>query len=62
MFFHMMAAFDEFQRELIIENTRAGLAAARRRGRKGGRPTCMTKNKIRIVEAMLKDPENYMGV
>ena len=28
LFFHMTAAFDEFQRELIVENTRAGLAAA----------------------------------
>lgn len=35
LFFHITAAFDEFQRELIVENTKAGLAAARRRGRKG---------------------------
>lgn len=34
----MTAAFDEFQRELIVENTRAGLKAANRRGRRGGRP------------------------
>jgi DNA invertase Pin-like site-specific DNA recombinase len=32
LFFHMTAAFDEFQRELIVENTRANLAAARKRG------------------------------
>ena len=32
LFFHITAAFDEFQRELIVENTRAGLAAARKRG------------------------------
>ena len=38
LFFHMTAAFDEFQRELIVENTRAGLAAANKRGRRGGRP------------------------
>ncbi len=37
LFFHMTAAFDEFQRELIVENTRAGLAAANKRGRRGGR-------------------------
>ena len=36
LFFHMTAAFDEFQRELIVENTRAGLAAAHKRGRRGG--------------------------
>ncbi len=57
LFFHMTAAFDEFQRELIVENTRAGLAAARKRGRKGGRPPSMTKDKIRTAEAMIKDTE-----
>ena len=59
LFFHMTAAFDEFQRELIVENTRAGLAAAQKRGRRGGRPPVMDENKIRNVEAMLKDTENY---
>lgn len=59
LFFHMTAAFDEFQRELIIENTRAGLAAARKRGRRGGRPPSMTEDKIRTAESMIKDTENY---
>ena len=59
LFFHMTAAFDEFQRELIVENTRAGLQAARKRGRIGGRPSAMTKDKNRTAEAMLKDTENY---
>jgi DNA invertase Pin-like site-specific DNA recombinase len=59
LFFHMMAAFDEFQREMIVENTRAGIASARHHGRKGGRPTVMTGNKIRAIEAMLKDKANY---
>ena len=59
LFFHMTAAFDEFQRELMVENTRAGLAAAHNRGRRGGRPPVMDENKIRNVEAMLKDTENY---
>jgi DNA invertase Pin-like site-specific DNA recombinase len=35
--FHIMAAIDEFQRELIVEGTNEGLAAARARGRVGGR-------------------------
>ena len=43
LFFHMTAAFDEFQRELIVENTRAGLAAANKRGRRGGRPRAMNE-------------------
>jgi DNA invertase Pin-like site-specific DNA recombinase len=59
LFFHITAAFDEFQRELIVENTKAGLAAARKRGRKGGRPPAMDKEKIRLAETMLKDAANY---
>ncbi len=59
LFFHMTAAFDEFQRELIVENTRAGLVAARKRGRRGGRPPSMTEDKIRTAESMIKDTENY---
>ena len=39
LFFHMTAAFDEFQRELIVENTKAGLESARKRGRKARRKT-----------------------
>ena len=52
-------SFDEFQRELIVENTRAGLAAARKRGRRGGRPPVLDKEGIRVAEAMLKDTMNY---
>lgn len=58
-YFHITAAFDEFQRELIVENTRAGLAAAHKRGRKGGRPPSMTEDKIRNAESMIKDSANY---
>ena len=36
-FFHVMAAMAEMERELIIERTKAGLTAARARGKKGGR-------------------------
>lgn len=36
--FNMLAALAEFEREMIIERTHAGLSAARARGRKGGRP------------------------
>lgn len=38
LFFHIMAGFAEMEREQIVERTRAGLAAARARGRIGGRP------------------------
>ncbi len=59
LFFHMTAAFDEFQRELIVENTRAGLAAANKRGRRGGRPKVMNEQMMKQAEALLKDTENY---
>ena len=41
--FHIFAAIAEFEREIIRERTNAGLAAARARGRKGGRPNGLTK-------------------
>ncbi len=50
---------DEFQRELIVENTKAGLIAANQRGRRGGRPKGMNEQSMRNAEAMLKDTENY---
>ena len=49
LLFHMTAAFDEFQRELIAENTRASLAAAAKRGRRGGRPKTMTDTSTAVV-------------
>ena len=42
-FFNISACFSEFERDLIRERTRAGLEAARARGRKGGRRQGMTK-------------------
>jgi DNA invertase Pin-like site-specific DNA recombinase len=40
--FHIFGALAEFEREIIRERTRAGLTAARARGRKGGRPKALT--------------------
>ncbi len=59
LFFHINAAFDQFQREIIVENTKAGLKSARKKGRFGGRPLVMTKEKVKIAQAMLKDTQNY---
>jgi DNA invertase Pin-like site-specific DNA recombinase len=42
LMFHMMAALAEFERSIISERTRAGLSAARARGRKLGRPQALT--------------------
>ena len=41
--FHVFAALAEFERDIIMERTRAGLAAARARGRRGGRPKGLSK-------------------
>jgi DNA invertase Pin-like site-specific DNA recombinase len=50
--FHIFAALAEFERDLIRERTTAGLAAARARGRTGGRPAVMTRPKIRLAREM----------
>lgn len=59
LFFHITAAFDQFQRELIVENTKAGLIAAKKRGRRGGRPRALNDKQLKNAEAMLKDADNY---
>jgi DNA invertase Pin-like site-specific DNA recombinase len=56
--FHVFAALAEFIRELIISGTREGLAAARARGRIGGRPTVVTPELLRAARDMLPNPEN----
>lgn len=53
--FGMFAALAEFERELIIERTRAGLAAARARGRKGGRPRKMDVATLKMAMAAMSD-------
>ncbi|PWC09652.1 recombinase family protein [Brenneria corticis] len=52
-FFHVMSALAEMERELIIERTRAGLAAAREQGRIGGRRPVMTPPIIDLARKML---------
>ncbi|WP_042976719.1 helix-turn-helix domain-containing protein, partial [Burkholderia sp. AU4i] len=51
----------EFERELIAERTIAGLASARARGRKGGRPFKMTAAKLRLAMAAMGQPETKVG-
>ncbi len=48
-FFHIMASLAQMERELIVERTRAGLAAARKLGRVGGRKRRMTDSKIKAA-------------
>jgi len=50
--FHVFGALAEFERDLIRERTQAGLAAARARGRHGGRPTVWTPEKLLTARSM----------
>jgi len=59
--FGIFAALAEFERELIVERTKAGLLAARARGRRGGRPYKMTAAKLRLAQAAMADPETGVG-
>jgi DNA invertase Pin-like site-specific DNA recombinase len=59
--FGIFAALAEFERELIAERTRAGLASARARGRHGGRPYKMTPAKLRLAMAAMGQPETHIG-
>jgi DNA invertase Pin-like site-specific DNA recombinase len=54
--FGIFAALAEYERELISERTIAGLASARARGRKGGRPFKMTPAKVRLAAAAMGQP------
>ncbi len=47
LLFHVMAAFAQFERDNAVENTKAGLASARARGRKGGRRRLMDETMMR---------------
>jgi DNA invertase Pin-like site-specific DNA recombinase len=55
---HVFASLAEFERDLIRERTMAGLAAARARGRNGGRPTVWTAEKLRMATAMYTSGEH----
>src|SRR5438067_1604270 len=56
LIFHLMGALAEFERDLIRERTNAGLAAARARGRVGGRPRKLkTNGKVTLARQMFAD-------
>jgi DNA invertase Pin-like site-specific DNA recombinase len=46
---HLFASIGQFERDLLLERTHAGLAAARARGRTGGRPTVWTEEKLKTA-------------
>jgi hypothetical protein len=57
MAFGIFAALADFERELIIERTKAGMAAARARGRNGARPYKIAPSKLRLAVASMNQPE-----
>lgn len=56
--FGLFAALAEFERELIVERTHAGLKAARARGRLGGRPRKMNAAVLRMAMAAMADRQS----
>lgn len=53
--FHIFGALTEFERNIIRERTLAGLAAAKARGRKGGRPRALSDQDLTAATAMIRD-------
>src|ERR687885_586712 len=56
--FHIFGALAEFERELIRERAKAGLLAARARGRRGGRPKTLKDKKVAMAQALYNDKHN----
>jgi len=56
--FHIFAALAEFERTLVRERTKAGLTAARARGRQGGRPKVLSDDKRKMAQALRDDPSH----
>jgi DNA invertase Pin-like site-specific DNA recombinase len=60
--FHVFGALAQFERSLIQERVQAGLAAARRRGRRGGRPTALDAEKLAAITSALDDGASKASV
>lgn len=60
--FHVMGAMAQFERDLIRERTKAGLEAARRAGRKIGRPRALTRDQIRKARVLIQNGESPASV
>ncbi len=60
--FHIFGALAEFERDLIRERTRAGLKAARARGRKGGRPKALaTPQRVQVAQSLYNDERHSIA-
>ena len=58
--FNVFGSLAQFERDIISERTRAGLAAARARGRFGGRKPKITLDKLKTARTLLKDPDHTL--
>jgi DNA invertase Pin-like site-specific DNA recombinase len=58
LIFHIFGALAEFERNLIQERTQAGLAAARARGRKGGRPKSLDVKKTALLYKLYDEKQH----
>ena len=58
LMFHLLAAIAEFEADLISERTKDGLAAARARGRKGGRPAKINARQAALIQQMYASREH----
>jgi DNA invertase Pin-like site-specific DNA recombinase len=54
--FHVFAALSEFEHDLVRERTRAGLLAARQRGKSPGRPRSLSPQQVEMARAMMANP------
>lgn len=61
-FFHIMAALAQMERDLIAERTRAGLEAARARGKQGGRPRKITGDKLTHIRQLLEQGKQVQEI
>jgi DNA invertase Pin-like site-specific DNA recombinase len=59
MFFHMMGALAQFERDLIRERTMAGLKAARERGNVGGRPRKLKDADLKFARSLMRDKSEH---
>ena len=61
LFFHLFGAFAQFERDLIRERTSAGLAAARARGRVGGRKPALSPKQVKVARDLYAGGEHTVS-
>jgi DNA invertase Pin-like site-specific DNA recombinase len=62
LIFHIFGSLAQFERELIRERTLAGLEAARKRGRRGGRPRSLSDEQKKLMHRLIKEGEGISAI